>query len=106
MLDAETGVPRVSETETGLEQTHRLSDRSRARFASLRYPGVFYWIAPIEFMDITITQQPLLVWIWVISTFLTIVDEQMGIGRVGDIALLVFLGGVVYFLIVIAVRLK
>ncbi|ERH09240.1 MAG: hypothetical protein J07HX64_00993 [halophilic archaeon J07HX64] len=57
-------------------------------------------------MDITITQQPLLVWIWVISTFLTIVDEQMGIGRVGDIALLVFLGGVVYFLIVIAVRLK
>ena len=57
-------------------------------------------------MDIKITQQPLLVWIWVISTVLTIIDEQMGIGRVGDIASLVFLVGVVYFMIIIAIRLQ
>lgn len=57
-------------------------------------------------MDIKITQQPLLVWVWAISTVLTIADEQMGLGRVGDIASLVFLAGVVYFMIVIAIRLK
>jgi hypothetical protein len=57
-------------------------------------------------MDIKITQQPLLVWIWGISTVLTVVDEQMGLGRVGDIASLVFLAGVVYFIIVIVIRLR
>jgi len=57
-------------------------------------------------MDIKITQQPLLVWVWAISTVLTIADEQMGLGRVGDIASLVFLAGVVYFIIVTAIRLK
>jgi hypothetical protein len=72
----------------------------------LHYPGVFYRIATTVFMDIKITQQPLLVWIWAISTVLTIADEQMGLGQVGDIASLVFLAGVVYFMIVIAVRLR
>jgi hypothetical protein len=57
-------------------------------------------------MDIKITQQPLLVWIWGISTVLTVVDEQMGLGQVGDIASLVFLAGVVYFIIVIVIRLR
>jgi len=56
-------------------------------------------------MDIKITQQPLLVWVWVISTALTILDGRMALGWVGDIAAIVFLLGVLYFVIALVIRL-
>lgn len=56
-------------------------------------------------MDIKITQQPLLVWIWVISTALTILDGRIALGWVGNVATIVFMLGVLYFVIVLITRL-
>lgn len=56
-------------------------------------------------MDIKITQQPLLVWIWVVSTGVTILAGRVSLGWVGDIAAVVFMLGVLYFAIVLVTRL-
>ncbi|MFT4945268.1 MAG: hypothetical protein ACI9K3_001213 [Halovenus sp.] len=57
-------------------------------------------------MDIKITEQPLLVWIWVVSTLLAVADARMGLGWVGSIASLVFVAGVLWFLVIIILRLE
>jgi hypothetical protein len=56
-------------------------------------------------MDVKITQQPLLVWVWVVSTGLTILDAQVGLGWVGGVATAVFLLGALYFVVTVLVRL-
>jgi hypothetical protein len=60
----------------------------------------------IRFVDIKITEQPLLVWIWVVSTLLAVADARMGLGWVGSIASLVFVAGVLWFLVIIILRLE